>query len=190
MTSTRDTWSLVVSDGPGLTAVEVLVSQVYGVDQQRGVSAHPQAERRVLQLVDDGESQVLRADAGLPAGVPQKHGGSAAIGAGGISWSEDRRRAEIDPALVVVRLARPELIEACLGHVSPGRRHNGGVVNGEGAGLAGAARIEEQASELGLAVELSATNIGEGIAPYRVLDPVRWHLGRFGVLMGKEDTYQ
>ena len=28
------------------------------------------------------------------------------------------------------------------------------------------------------------------IAPYRVLDPVRWHLGRFGVLMGKEDTYQ
>ena len=30
----------------------------------------------------------------------------------------------------------------------------------------------------------------KGIAPYRVLDPVRWHLGRFGVLMGKEDTYQ
>ena len=36
-----------------------------------------------------------------------------------------------------MRLARPELIEARLGHVSPGRRHNGGVVNGEGAGIAG-----------------------------------------------------
>ena len=73
-------------------------------------------------------------------GVPQKRGGSAAVGAGGISWSEDRRRAAIDPALVVVRLARPELIEACLGHVSPGRRHNSGVVNGEGAGIAGRAQ--------------------------------------------------
>jgi len=94
----------------------------------------------MLQLVDDGERQVLRADAGLTMGVPQKRGGSAAVGAGGISWSEDRRRAEIDPALVVVRLARPELIEACLGHVSPGRRHDGGVVNGEGAGIAGRAQ--------------------------------------------------
>ena len=94
----------------------------------------------VLQLVDDGERQVLGADAGFPAGVPQKRGGSAAVGAGGVPWSEDRRRTEIDPALVAVRLARPELIEARLGHVSPGRRHNGGVVNGEGAGIVGRAQ--------------------------------------------------
>ena len=94
----------------------------------------------VLQLVDDGQSQIFRADAGLPAGIPQKRGGSAAVEAGGVAWSEDRRRAEIDPALVAVRLARPELIEARLGHGSPGRRHNGGVVNGEGAGIAGRAQ--------------------------------------------------
>ena len=51
LTGPRDTWSVIVSDGPGLTAVEVLVPQVCGVDQQRWVSAHPQAEGRALELV-------------------------------------------------------------------------------------------------------------------------------------------
>ena len=94
----------------------------------------------VLQLIDDGESKVLGADAGFSVSVPQKRGGSAAVGAGDVSRAEDRRRAEIDPALVAVRLAGTELIETRLGHVFPGRRHNGGVVNGEGAGIAGRAQ--------------------------------------------------
>ena len=87
------------------------------------------------QLIDDSESEVLGADPGHPLVIQEERGGSAAAGTGDVSRTEGRRRAETDPALVAMRLAGSAPIKARQCHVSPCRRHNGGIINGRGGGI-------------------------------------------------------